>query len=76
MNRREDGALGDPVLAGNPVYDLDGRRCSQISFKGHLAAVLGPAHGLVTSSKGVSQTGWAHSTDARPETRRVKLSGF
>ena len=24
MNRLEEGALGDPVLAGNPVYNLDG----------------------------------------------------
>ncbi len=24
-------------------------------------------------SKGVSQTGWAHSADARPEAHRVKL---
>ncbi len=27
----------------------------------------------MTSSKGVSQTGWAHSADARPEANRVKL---
>ena len=40
MNRPEEGALGDPVLAGNPVCDPDGRRCSQISFKGHRAATL------------------------------------
>ena len=26
MNRLEEGALGDPVLAGNLVYNLDGRR--------------------------------------------------
>ena len=25
MNRLEEGALGDPVLAGNLVYNLDGR---------------------------------------------------
>jgi hypothetical protein len=43
MNRHEEGALGDPVLAGNPVYDPDGRRCLQISFKGHRAATLGLA---------------------------------
>jgi hypothetical protein len=29
MNRLEEGALGGPVLAGNLVYNLDGRRrCS------------------------------------------------
>ena len=26
MNRLEEGALGDPVLAGNLVFDPDGRR--------------------------------------------------
>jgi hypothetical protein len=26
MNRLEEGALGDPVLASNLVYNLDGRR--------------------------------------------------
>ena len=26
MNRLEEGALGDPVLAGNLVFNLDGRR--------------------------------------------------
>ncbi len=82
MNRHEEGALGDPIRAGNPVYDPDGRRCSQISFKfkGHRAAA-GPGrcvgssgHGLasVTSSKGL-RPGWAHSADARPEAHRVKL---
>ena len=41
MNRHEEGALGDPVLAGNPVYDPDGRRCSQTTSSGHRAAGLG-----------------------------------
>ncbi len=38
----EEGALGDPVLAGNPVYDPDasGRRCSQTSFSGQQAIDL------------------------------------
>ena len=49
MTRHEEGTLGDPVLAGNPVYDLDGRRCLQISFKGHLAAALGSAPSQVHS---------------------------
>ncbi len=44
MNRHEEGALGDPVLAGYQVYGPDGHRCSQISFKGHWAAVLGLAN--------------------------------
>jgi hypothetical protein len=43
MNCHEEGALGDPVLIGNPVYDADALRCSQTSFKGHRAAVLGLA---------------------------------
>jgi hypothetical protein len=38
MNRHEEGALGDPARAGNPVYDPHGRRCSQTSFKGHRLA--------------------------------------
>ncbi len=44
MNRHEEGAFSDPVLAGNPVYDPDGRRYSQTSFKGHRAATLGLAN--------------------------------
>ena len=41
MNRHEGGVLGDPVLAGIPVYDLDGRSCSQTSSSGRQAAVSG-----------------------------------
>ena len=43
MNRHEEGALGDPVLAGNPVYDPDGSRCTQTSSSGRQASVLGQA---------------------------------
>jgi hypothetical protein len=43
MNRHEEGALGDPVLAGNPVYDPDGRRCTQTSSSGRQASVSGQA---------------------------------
>jgi hypothetical protein len=40
MNHQEEGVLGNPVLAGNLVYDPDGRRCLQTSFSGKRAVVL------------------------------------
>jgi len=43
MNRHEEGALGDPVLEGNPVYDPDGRRCSQTTPSGRKGSVSGRA---------------------------------
>jgi hypothetical protein len=69
MDRHEEGALGGPVLAGIPVYEV---------FADILQRPLGrcvgsSVHVLVTSSKGVSQTGWAHIADARLEAHRVKL---
>jgi hypothetical protein len=69
MNRHEEGALGDPVLAGNPVYDLDGRSCSQTSGR----CVGSSGYGHVTSTKDASQTGWAHSVIKASAAHRVKL---
>ena len=44
MNRHEESALGDPVLAGIPVYDLDGHSCLQTSSSGRQVDVSGQAN--------------------------------
>ncbi len=61
MNSLEEGALGDPVLAGNLVYYLDGR---QQPYSGQCSWGGASWRAKWYSSTGPGRVGRAHCADA------------